>query len=76
MMPWAESAARTDPEAPKHKGLSMLLVPVDQPGVVVRPDVHAAEQEPACAGVHDVRQRVAPLHHQGRAIAEQDVLAL
>jgi alkylation response protein AidB-like acyl-CoA dehydrogenase len=28
---------RTDPEAPKHKGLSVLLVPVDQPGVDVRP---------------------------------------
>ena len=29
--------ARTDPDAPKHKGISYLLVPIDQPGVDVRP---------------------------------------
>jgi alkylation response protein AidB-like acyl-CoA dehydrogenase len=28
---------RTDPEAPRHKGISFLLVPMDQPGVEVRP---------------------------------------
>jgi alkylation response protein AidB-like acyl-CoA dehydrogenase len=28
---------RTDPEAPKHKGISILLVPMDTPGVTVRP---------------------------------------
>ncbi|MCU1613534.1 MAG: putative acyl-CoA dehydrogenase [Frankiales bacterium] len=32
--------ARTDPAAPKHKGLSFLLVPLDQPGVDVRPIRH------------------------------------
>ncbi|TDO10090.1 hypothetical protein EV580_4375 [Mycobacterium sp. BK086] len=39
---WIFVLARTDPDVPKHKGLSMLLVPVDQPGVEVRPIVNAA----------------------------------
>ena len=29
--------ARTDPDVPKHKGITAFLVPMDQPGVVVRP---------------------------------------
>ncbi|MCH2527188.1 MAG: hypothetical protein FI692_06215 [SAR202 cluster bacterium] len=29
--------ARTDPEAPKHKGISIFLVPIDLPGITVRP---------------------------------------
>ena len=28
---------RTNPDVPKHKGLSMLIVPLDTPGVTVRP---------------------------------------
>ena len=28
---------RTDPDAPKHKGISALLIPTDTPGVVRRP---------------------------------------
>ena len=34
---WCFVVARTNPDAPKHKGLSYLLVPMDQPGVEVRP---------------------------------------
>ena len=33
---WCFAVVRTDPDAPKHKGLSYLLVPMDQPGVEVR----------------------------------------
>lgn len=28
---------RTDPDAPKHKGISIVLMPMDTPGVTVRP---------------------------------------
>jgi alkylation response protein AidB-like acyl-CoA dehydrogenase len=28
---------RTDPDAPKHKGLSVVMVPIDAPGVTVQP---------------------------------------
>lgn len=31
------TVVRTDPEAPKHRGISILLIPLDAPGVEVRP---------------------------------------
>jgi len=34
---WCFAVCRTDPESRRHKGLSYLLVPMDQPGVEVRP---------------------------------------
>ncbi|HEX8781244.1 MAG TPA: acyl-CoA dehydrogenase family protein [Nocardioides sp.] len=34
---WIFVLARTEPGSQRHKGLSFLLVPVDQPGVEVRP---------------------------------------
>jgi len=29
--------ARTDPKAPKHDGISLFLVPIDTPGITIRP---------------------------------------
>ena len=34
---WIFVLTRTDPDAPKHKGITFLLVPMGQPGVEVRP---------------------------------------
>jgi alkylation response protein AidB-like acyl-CoA dehydrogenase len=36
---WIFVLCRTDRDAPKHKGISYLLVPMDQPGIDVRPIV-------------------------------------
>ncbi len=40
--------ARTDPEAAKHKGISFLLVDVEQPGVEVRPITNIVGQDHFC----------------------------
>ncbi len=34
---WIFMLCRTDPDAPKHRGISFLLCPLDQPGVEMRP---------------------------------------
>lgn len=34
---WIFVLCRTDPQAPKHRGISYILCPMDQPGVEVRP---------------------------------------
>src|SRR5579884_250436 len=34
---WIFVLTRTDPDSPKHKGITFLLCPMDQPGVDVRP---------------------------------------
>ncbi|MEU3316590.1 acyl-CoA dehydrogenase family protein [Streptomyces sp. NPDC006662] len=34
---WCELLVRTDPAAPRHRGISWLAMPMDAPGVTVRP---------------------------------------
>ena len=34
---WCFVMCRTDPEAPKHRGISYILVPMNQPGIEIRP---------------------------------------
>ncbi|MDA1061737.1 MAG: acyl-CoA dehydrogenase family protein [Chloroflexi bacterium] len=60
-------AARTDPNAPKHRGLSTFAVSMDDPGVEIRPIENlAGERQLSEVVLHDVRvpieQRVGPEH--------------
>ncbi len=41
---WIFLLARTDPDAPKHRGISMLLFDIHSPGVSVRPLISAGWQ--------------------------------
>jgi len=41
---WCFFLARTDSEAPKHKGISYFITPMDAPGITVRPLVNMADE--------------------------------
>ncbi len=41
---WCFFLARTDQEAPKHKGISYFITPMDAPGLSVRPLVNMADE--------------------------------
>jgi alkylation response protein AidB-like acyl-CoA dehydrogenase len=54
-------AARTDPDAPKHKGLSVFIVPVDTPGFSWTPLATMAGEFTSSTFYEDVRVPVANL---------------
>jgi alkylation response protein AidB-like acyl-CoA dehydrogenase len=41
---WCFFLARTDTEAPKHKGISYFVCPMDTPGISVRPLINMADE--------------------------------
>ncbi|TQN42813.1 alkylation response protein AidB-like acyl-CoA dehydrogenase [Blastococcus colisei] len=59
---WCALLARTDPDAPKHKGISYILVDMSTPGVTVRPLVQMTGDEEFCeVFFEDVRVPVSNL---------------
>ena len=65
--------ARTDPDAPKHKGISFLLVPMRQPGIevrpIVQPDGTAEFNETFLTDARCPRENVVGGLHNGWAVA-------
>ena len=50
---WMFALVRTDPEAPKHEGISFVLLPMDQPGVTVKPIKLISGSSPFCETFFD-----------------------
>jgi alkylation response protein AidB-like acyl-CoA dehydrogenase len=68
-------AARTDPDAPKHKGISIILVPTGSPGFSVTP-IYTLGGERTNATYYEgvrvpVENRVGPEHQGWRLITSQ-----
>jgi alkylation response protein AidB-like acyl-CoA dehydrogenase len=54
-------AARTDPDAPKHKGISIILVPTDSPGFSLTPIYTLGRERTNATFFEDVRVPVSNL---------------
>lgn len=54
-------ACRTDPEAPKHKGISIIIVPMDAPGVSTTPIKNLGDNNVHATYLEDVRVPAANL---------------
>ena len=50
---WMFALVRTDPAAPKHDGISFVLLPMDQPGVTVKPIQLISGSSPFCETFFD-----------------------
>ena len=64
---WCGALVRTDPDAPKRKGISFLMLPMDQPGIHTRPIRLIAGASPFCEtfftdAVADKKDLLGPLN--------------
>ena len=50
---WIFALVRTEPQAPKHEGISFILIDMDQPGVTVRPIKLISGYSPFCETFFD-----------------------
>jgi alkylation response protein AidB-like acyl-CoA dehydrogenase len=50
---WMFALVRTDPDAPKHEGISFVLLTMDQPGVTVKPIRLISGSSPFCETFFD-----------------------
>ena len=50
---WMFALVRTDPDAPKHDGISFVLLPMDQPGVTIKPIKLISGSSPFCETFFD-----------------------
>jgi alkylation response protein AidB-like acyl-CoA dehydrogenase len=50
---WMFCLVRTDPDAPKHDGISFVLLPMDQPGVTTKPIALISGSSPFCETFFD-----------------------
>ena len=50
---WMFALVRTDPDAPKHEGISFVLLTMDQPGVTIKPIKLISGNSPFCETFFD-----------------------